>query len=100
MGYPVEQVIGKTNEELLSPEEEAASIEARLKCVLGGTVAENIVSGVDRWDEGSEDLEMAVRLAMRLVDDCEDVLPLLEDVRDELRRELEDNWAAVETLAA
>jgi ATP-dependent Zn protease len=86
--------------ELLSAEEEAASIEARLKCVLGGTVAENMVSGVDRWDEGSEDLDMAVRLAMRLVDDCEDVLPLLEDVRDELRRELEDNWAAVEALAA
>jgi ATP-dependent Zn protease len=86
--------------EVLSAEEEAASVEARLKCVLAGTVAENMVSGVDQWDEGSEDLEMAVRLAMRLVDDCEDVLPLLEDVRDELRRELGEHWAAVEALAA
>jgi hypothetical protein len=84
---------------VLSAQEEAASVEARLKCVLAGTVAENMVSGVDRWDEGSEDLEMAVRLAMRLVDDCEDVLPLLEDVRDELRRELGQHWAAVEALA-
>ena len=63
--------------EALSAEEEAASVEARLKCVLAGTVAENMVSGVDRWDESSEDLDLAVRLAMRLVDDCEDVLPLL-----------------------
>ena len=85
--------------EALSAEEQAASVEARLKCVLAGTVAENMVSGVDRWDESSEDLDLAVRLAMRLVDDCEDVLPLLEDVREELRRELEENWGAVEALA-
>jgi ATP-dependent Zn protease len=85
--------------EVLSAEEEAASVEARLKCVLAGTVAENMVSGDDRWNESSEDLDLAVRLAMRLVDDCEDVLPLLEDVREELRRELGENWRAVEALA-
>lgn len=78
----------------------AASIEARLKCVLAGTVAEGRVSGRDGWDESSEDVELAVRLAMQLVDDCEDVLPLLEDVREVVEDVLDRNWRAVEALAA
>jgi hypothetical protein len=82
-----------------SAEAAAASIEARLKCVLAGTVAEGRVSGRSGWDEGSEDLDLAVRLGMRLVDDCEDVLPLLEDVRDEVAAELERSWRAVQVLA-
>lgn len=83
-----------------SPEAAAASIEARLKCVLAGTVAEGRVSGRDGWDQASEDLDLAVRLAMRLVDDCEDVPPLLEDVREVVEEELACNWPAVEALAA
>jgi hypothetical protein len=82
-----------------SPEAAAASVEARLKCVLAGTVAEGRVSGREGWEEGSEDLDLAVRLGMRLVDDCEDVLPLLEDVREVVHDELVRNWAAVEALA-
>ena len=75
-------------------------IECQLKIMLAGLVAEAIVTGRKDWDEGSEDLESAVRLAMRLVDDCEDVLPLLSDIRDDLERELRDQWTAVDTLAA
>jgi ATP-dependent Zn protease len=36
---------------------------------------------------------------MKLVDDCEDVLPLLEDVREDLERVLREHWTAVESLA-
>jgi ATP-dependent Zn protease len=74
-------------------------IENQLRCVLAGTVAEAMVSGREGWDETSEDLNEAVRLAMKLVDDCEDVLPLLEDVREDLERVLREHWTAVESLA-
>jgi ATP-dependent Zn protease len=74
-------------------------VENQLRCVLAGTVAEAMVSGREGWDETSGDLDEAVRLAMKLVDDCEDVLPLLEDVREDLERVLRDHWTAVESIA-
>jgi hypothetical protein len=67
--------------------------------VLAGTVAEMMVSEREGWNESSEDLELAVRLAMKLVDDCEDVLPLLEDLRADLENVLREHWTAVESLA-
>lgn len=76
-----------------------AEVERQLKIVLAGTVAEAMVSGRKGWDETSGDLDAAVRLAMRLVDDCEDVLPLLEDIGDEVERDLRAHWSAVEMLA-
>lgn len=79
-----------------------ASIEAtenQLRCVLAGTVAEMMVSEREGWDERSEDLDVAVRLAMKLVDDCEDVLPLLEDIRADLETVLRESWGAIESLA-
>ena len=75
------------------------AIENRLRCVLAGTVAEMMVSEREGWAESSEDLEAAVRLAMKLVDDCEDVLPLLEDVRADLEQLLRERWSAVDALA-
>jgi len=75
------------------------AIKGRLKCTLAGMVAEAMVSGREDWDEKSEDLDLAVRLAMQLVDDCEDVLPLLDDIRREIEHELRDRWVAVELLA-
>ena len=36
---------------------------------------------------------------MRRVDDCEDVLPLLSDIRIDVERDLRRIWQAVETLA-
>jgi hypothetical protein len=75
-------------------------VELQLKIILAGTVAEAMVSGRERWDETSEDLDTAVRLAMRLVDDCEDVLPILEDIGADVKRDLNRHWSAVEMLAA
>jgi hypothetical protein len=82
-----------------SPSALAADLECRLKCVLAGTVAEGMISGREGWDETSGDLDLAVRLAMQLVDDCEDVLPLLEDLRIDVERNLRRHWPAVELLA-
>jgi hypothetical protein len=59
-----------------------------------------MVSGRPRWDDTSGDLDVAVRLAMKLVDDCEDVLPLLEEVGADVSAELERRWSAVEQLAS
>ena len=58
-----------------------------------------MVSGRKGWNETSEDLDAAVRLGMRLVDDCEDVLPLLEDIGADVKRNLDRHWSAVEMLA-
>ncbi|MDH3816433.1 MAG: hypothetical protein OEV48_18210 [Acidobacteriota bacterium] len=82
-----------------TPEAENDDVERQLKIILAGTVAEAMVSGRQGWDETSEDLDAAVRLGMRLVDDCEDVLPLLKDIGADVEQELGRHWAAVEMLA-
>jgi len=82
------------------PDAEVEDIERHLKIILAGTIAEMMVSGREDWDDASEDLDAAVRLAMRLVDDCEDVLPLLAEIRSDVERDLRDRWSAVEALAA
>jgi len=82
------------------PESEVEDVELQLKVILAGTVAEAMVSGRQGWDETSGDLDAAVRLGMRLVDDCEDVLPLLEDIGADVKRDLDRHWPAVEMLAA
>ena len=83
-----------------APHAETEDVELQLKVILAGTVAETMVSGRKGWDETSEDLNSAVRLGMRLVDDCEDVLPLLEDIGADVERDLRGHWLAVEVLAA
>jgi len=83
-----------------APHAETEDVELQLKVILAGTVAEAMVSGSQGWDETSEDLNSAVRLGMRLVDDCEDVLPLLEGIGANVERDLRSNWPAVEMLAA
>ena len=77
----------------------AQATENRLRCILAGMVAEAMVSGREDWDEKSEDLDLAVRLAMQLVDDCEAVLPFLEEIRRDIEGELRHRWVAVELLA-
>ena len=83
-------------------EEEAGrerdAVERRLKCVLAGTVAEAIVTGRSGWDESCEDLDIAVRLAMPLVDDCEDVVPFLEDLGSQIEDDLRAHWDTIEVL--
>ena len=80
-------------------EAENDDVERQLKVILAGTVAEAMVSDRQGWDETSEDLDAAVRLGMRLVDDCEDVLPLLSDIGADVERDLRRHWSAVEMLA-
>ena len=82
-----------------APEAENDDVERQLKIILAGTVAEAMISGRQGWDETSEDLDAAVRLGMRLVDDCEDVLPLLSDIGADVERDLRRQWPAVEMLA-
>ena len=84
----------------VAPESEVEDVELQLKVILAGTVAEAMVSGRQGWDETSGDLDAAVRLGMRLVDDCEDVLPLLEGIGADVKRDLRRHWPAVEMLAA
>lgn len=76
-----------------------APIERRLLCTAAGMVAEAMVSGHRNWNEGCEDLDTAVRLAMQVVGDCERVLPYLEMVGDHAEDLLRGSWSAVETLA-
>ena len=76
-----------------------AAIEARILCVCAGMVSEQMVSGSRHWDEGSEDVDEAVRLAMRVVGDCERVMVYLEEAREHAEFVLRRHWAAVETLA-
>jgi ATP-dependent Zn protease len=78
---------------------EIEAVENQLRCVLAGMVAEAMVVRRNGWDESSGDLDEAVRLAMKLVDDCEDVLPLLEDLREDLEKVLSANWQSIEVLA-
>jgi len=77
-----------------------APIERSLLCLVAGMVAEAMVSGHRSWDEGCEDLDAAVRLAMQVVGDCERVLPFLEIAREHTEGLLESHWPAVEALAS
>ncbi len=86
-------------EESLPDGETSRAVKRRIKCVLAGIVAEAMVTGRHEWDDSSKDLDFAVRLAMQLVDDCEDVVPLLNEIRVELEEEIRANWQAVEMLA-
>lgn len=76
-----------------------APVERRLLCIVAGMVAESLAGGRTDWDEGFEDLDTAVRLAMQVVGDCERVLPYLEVAREHAERLLRANWVAVERLA-
>jgi ATP-dependent Zn protease len=77
-----------------------ALTERMLLCLVAGMVAESMISGRRSWDEGSEDLDAAVRLAMKVVGDCERVLPFLEIAREHTEDLLRRNWPAVDRLAA
>lgn len=77
----------------------SAPIERRLLCTVAGMVAESMAGGRSVWDEGCDELDAAVRLAMQVVGDCERVLPYLETVREHAEQVLRANWVAVERLA-
>jgi len=76
-----------------------SEIGEQVLIALAGTVAEGMASGYSSWDEGSADVDRAVRLAFGLGDDCEGVVRYLESARDEVERLLERSWPAVTALA-
>ncbi len=77
----------------------SAAIEARILCLVAGIAAENIVTGDNSWREPEDDLDEAVRLGLRVVRSCDQVLPLLEEGRDHAVDLLRRHWNAVEVLA-
>lgn len=83
----------------VDPRVPTAHLERRILCALAGMVAESIATGRAGWDERSEDLDVAVRLAIRVEGDCERVLSYLETARDHLEDLLCRHWAAVEAVA-
>jgi ATP-dependent Zn protease len=83
----------------LDPNLPTAPVERRLLCTAAGMVAEAMVTGREGWDEGCEDLDAAVRLAMEVVGDCERVILFLELVREHTRDVLRNHWTAVDVLA-
>ncbi len=83
----------------VDPSIPTAPTERLLLCTAAGMVAEAMVSGRRSWDEGCEDLDAAVKLAMQVIGDCEQVIPFLEIVREHTEALLRSNWPAVELLA-
>ncbi len=77
----------------------SAFYEARILCLVAGLAAETILDGSTRWLESDDDLNEAVRLALRIVGSCERVVPLLEQARDHAIELLQRHWPAVELLA-
>jgi len=74
-------------------------VEQHTRCLLAGMVAEVLVGERKGWDEACADLDLAVRLAMRQVGDCELVLPYLEAARAQVEDELRTHWETVEAVA-
>ena len=77
----------------------SAAIEARILCLVAGIAAESILTGDSSWREPEDDLDEAVRLALRVVGSCDRVLPLLEEARDHAVDLLDRHWNAIEILA-
>lgn len=81
---------------------EPASLEdldRRIRCALAGMAAEARLTGRAGWDQRCDDLDLAVRLAVRRVGECERVLPYLEQARTEVDALMAANWRAVDRLA-
>jgi len=86
--------------EIVDPAMPTAHVERRLLCILAGGVAEARVGGRAELDESAPEIHLAVRLALRVVGDCAEVLPYIERARDHLDDLLATHWDAVEVVAA
>jgi hypothetical protein len=60
---------------------------------------EGMVTGQIAWDEASEEVDVAVRLAVRVLGDCERVMSYLEEAREHAEDLLSRHWHAVDHLA-
>ena len=86
--------------EVVDPSLPTAHLERRLLCLLAGPVAEAMAGGRDDWAErGGDELDEAVRLALKVVRDCNRVLPYLEEARSHVKTLLEQHWDAVARVA-
>lgn len=77
----------------------SAAYEARILCLVAGIAAEAVITGSTSWRETDEDIDEAVRLALRIVGSCDRVIPLLEQARDHSIELLGRYWRAVEAVA-
>jgi len=77
----------------------SASYEARILCLVAGLAAETIATGRTTWKETDDDLNEAVRLALRIVGSCDRVLAFLELAHDHAVELLRRHWSAVEVVA-
>jgi ATP-dependent Zn protease len=84
--------------EVVDPAMPTAHLERRLLCILAGSTAEAMVGGSPAWDESAPEIGEAVRLALRVVGDCAEVLPYLERARDLVDELLRRHWDAVEIV--
>lgn len=73
--------------------------EARILCLVAGVAAEAVVTGQRTLREADDDLDEAVRLALRIVGRCERVVPLLEQALEHAIELLQRHWFAVHKVA-
>lgn len=78
---------------------EARTLETRILCLVAGGAAEDILTGERRPRESDGDLDEAARLALRLVEEWHQVVPMLDEARDGAVDVLRNHWEAVEALA-
>ncbi len=82
-------------EDITSP----ADLEARILVLVAGVAAESIVTGREVWDGHDDDLDEAVRVALRIVGACDLVEDYLRRAKDNAAGILDRHWEAVEILA-
>ena len=74
-------------------------IEARILVLLAGVAAESLVTGLEVWEGHDDDLDEAVRLALKMLGACELVENFLRETRNRAADILRRHWEAVEVLA-
>lgn len=75
-------------------------LETRILCLVAGFAAEAMITGEWDWSSAEEeDLNEAVRLALRVVGRCDRVQHYLEEARDHAVDLLHRNWPAVKAVA-
>ncbi len=76
------------------------AMELRILCLLAGQVAESLCFSRVMDRHAKEDVDAAVRLALKLVSAPEEVMPYLENAEAEVARLLRREWEIVEELVA
>ena len=77
----------------------SADIEGRILVLVAGLAAESVVTDREVWEGHDDDLDEAVRLALKIVGACDRVEGFLREAKDHAADILRRHWDAVETLA-